>query len=190
MKTKPIKHLLTWLVAFAAWLLIAALGLPAFAQGTAFTYQGRLNNNSAPANGAYDMQFALFDAVTAGNPIGSALTTNAVAVSNGLFTVTLDFGAGVFPGADRWLEIGLRTNGGGAFATLNPRQSITATPYAIRAASAASATAAAVVTGSVPASRTSARWRRIFTPPSAQDPTTNTSPPWMPMAWRWPPSRG
>jgi len=53
-------------------------------------------------------------------------------VSNGLFTVTLDFG-NQFPGANRWLEIGVRTNGVGAYTTLSPRQPITATPYAITA---------------------------------------------------------
>jgi hypothetical protein len=94
--------------------LLSALNLELstlHAQGTAFTYAGRLNNNNAVANGLYDLQFALFDAAAAGNPIGSALTTNAVAVSNGLFTVTLDFGAGMFPGADRWLNLSVKTNG-------------------------------------------------------------------------------
>ncbi len=58
------------------------------------------------------------------------LTQTATAVSNGLFTSTLDFG-NQFPGADRWLEIAVRTNGGGAFSTLAPRQALTPTPYAI-----------------------------------------------------------
>jgi len=34
--------------------------------GTAFTYQGRLVDGAGPANGTYDLQFTLFDAVTAG----------------------------------------------------------------------------------------------------------------------------
>src|SRR4051812_46471132 len=81
-----------------------------FAQGTAFTYQGRLTSGVNPANGNYDMQFYLRDALTAGNPVGTANTIAPVIVSNGLFTVPLDFGAN-FPGADRWLEIAVRTNG-------------------------------------------------------------------------------
>jgi hypothetical protein len=44
--------------------------------------------------------------------------TNTTAVSNGLFTVTLDFGSGVFNGPDWWLEIAARTNGAASFATL------------------------------------------------------------------------
>ena len=107
----------------------------AFAQGTAFTYQGRLNNNGAPANGSYDLSFALFDAASAGLQPGNPLTNSPTLVSNGLFTVTLDFG-NQFPGADRWLEIAVRTNGGGAFAALSPRQPLTPTPYAMFAANA------------------------------------------------------
>ena len=112
----------------------------AHAQGTAFTYQGRLNNGGSAANGSYDLSFTVFDAVTGGNVIGS-LTNSATSVSNGLFTAALDFG-GVFTGTNYWLEIGARTNGNGVFATLSPRQSITPTPYAIYSASAGSAATA------------------------------------------------
>ena len=102
------------------------------AQGTAFTYQGRLNASGNPANGSYDMQFYLRDALTAGNPVGDTNTLAPVAATNGLFTVMLDFGAGIFTGPARWLEIGVRTNGSaGAYTTLTPRQALTTTPYAI-----------------------------------------------------------
>jgi hypothetical protein len=46
-----------------ALFLAAAVG--ALAQGTAFTYQGRLNVSGSPANASYDFQFALYDAATA-----------------------------------------------------------------------------------------------------------------------------
>jgi hypothetical protein len=105
------------------------------AQGTAFSYQGRLNDGANNADGIYDVRFAIYDALTLGTQQGPILTNSATAVSNGLFTATLDFG-NQFPGADRWLEIGVRTNGGGGFVTLSPRQQITATPYAMRAAGA------------------------------------------------------
>jgi len=103
------------------------------AQLSAFTYQGSLNDNGAPASGNYDLTFALFTAPTGGSPLTGPIT-NFVIVSNGLFAVTLDFGANAFTGADRWLEIGVRTNGGGNFSVLTPRQQITSTPYATRAA--------------------------------------------------------
>jgi hypothetical protein len=57
-------------------------------------------------------------------------------VSNGLFTVTLDFGSGVFDGNARWLEIAVRTNGASDFVTLAPRQPLTPTPYAMLAGTA------------------------------------------------------
>jgi trimeric autotransporter adhesin len=119
----------------------------AYAQGSAFTYQGGLTDNASAANGTYEFRFALFDTVSDGTQIGPALTNSAVAVSSGNFTVTLDFGAGAFSGANRWLQIGVRTNGnGGAFTTLNPRQPITATPYATFAANAATAVSASSIT--------------------------------------------
>src|SRR5262245_46889686 len=92
---------------FAGVLLVSACGLVATqlgAQGTAFTYQGRLNDGGLPASGNYDLKFALYNALSGGSAVGSAQTNAPVGVSNGLFTVTLDFGAGAFPGADRWLE--------------------------------------------------------------------------------------
>jgi hypothetical protein len=104
----------------------------AHAQGTAFTYQGVLTENGAAANGVYDFEFTLKDAATLGNNVGLPLTANDVGVSNGLFMVTLDFGAN-FPGADRWLQLGVRTNSGGAFVTLAPHQQLTPAPYAITA---------------------------------------------------------
>src|SRR5207244_3020673 len=103
-----------------------------FAQGTAFTYQGQLKDGFAPANGSYDLMFKLFDAFAGGNQVGPTRTNSPTAVSDGLLTATVDFGAN-FPNADRWLEIAVRTNGAGAFSTLTPRQPITAAPYAITA---------------------------------------------------------
>ena len=131
---KPELRIIGWL----ALLALLTLNLPfssAFAQGTAFTYQGRLNDGANPASGIYDLRFVIYDAVTSGNLISGVLTNAATPITNGLFTVTLDFGSGVFDGSMRWLEIGVCTNGVGAFATLTPRQPVTPAPYAIQAAS-------------------------------------------------------
>ena len=134
----------------AVFALLLTFGFPisnAFAQGTAFTYQGRLNDGANPASGIYDLRFAIYDAASAGNQQGNLLTNSATLVSNGLFTVTLDF-SNQFPGAARWLEIGVRTNGAANFFTLNPRQALTPAPYAIFAEGAN----AAGLNGTIPAS--------------------------------------
>ncbi|HUE37539.1 MAG TPA: hypothetical protein VMO20_09125 [Candidatus Acidoferrum sp.] len=119
----------------AAVLWFAALGFPissVFAQGTLFTYQGQLTTASGPAQGTYNMTFQLWNASSGGTQAGSTITTNGVViVTNGLFTVYLDFGNQYSTGTSYWLQLGVETNGGGSFATLTPRQELTPTPYAI-----------------------------------------------------------
>ena len=102
------------------------------AQTTEFTYQGSLKYGAGLANGNYDFEFALYDAVSGGSQIGSTLTRAGVAVADGNFAVKLDFGAN-FPGANRFLEISVRQTGGGAFTLLIPRQQINSTPYSLKA---------------------------------------------------------
>ena len=117
------------------------------AQGTAFSYQGRLMDTGSPANGDYDISFTIFDAASGGNQVGTSLTNAPTTVSNGLFTVTLDFGTGIFSGAQRWLQIGVHAHGSNLpDAILSPRQEITAAPYAIAAGSATTATTATTAT--------------------------------------------
>ena len=123
----------------------------AFAQGTAFVYEGRLNDGGSAANGLYDLEFRLFASGSGGAAVAGPLSSAPVNASNGLFTVTLDFGSGVFTGAPRWLEIGVRTNGSvSAYAVLSPRQQITPSPYAVFAGNAGtSAVASSVASGAV-----------------------------------------
>jgi hypothetical protein len=122
--------------------LLSLCGIsPVSAQGTAFTYQGRLTVNGAPAHGLYSFQFLLRQTSNDAQQ-GPTLTTNGVAVSNGLFTATLNFGD-YFGTREFALEIGVRTNGSAApFTILSPRQIITPTPLAIAANHAAVATMA------------------------------------------------
>ena len=75
------------------------------------------------------------------------MTNLDVAVTNGLFTTTLDFGP-VFTGNAAWLAVGVRTNGGGGFNPLTPWQSLTPTPYAHYAPTAGAAASASWVAGS------------------------------------------
>jgi trimeric autotransporter adhesin len=112
---------------------------PAAAQGTAFTYQGRLNSGANPANGSYDFTFSLYDTnQPGGNLIAGPVTNSAIAISNGLFTTTIEFGPGVFTGGSNWLAIAVRTNAVGSFTMLSSWQQVTPAPYAITAANLAS----------------------------------------------------
>jgi hypothetical protein len=106
--------------------------------GTAFTYQGRLIDANNAADGLYDFQFKLYDANVAGTQKGGILNIGEVDVIDGYFTTELDF-SNVFDGNDRWLQIGVRAgelNDPNVYTILEPRQKITAMPYALYAASA------------------------------------------------------
>ena len=101
------------------------------AQGTAFTYQGRLNDGGSPASGTYDFRFRLASDPLANNYIGSPYLTNGIAVTGGLFAARPDFGPGIFTGSNYWLEVDVRTNGAGIYTALTPLQPLTPTPYAV-----------------------------------------------------------
>ena len=97
------------------------------AQGTSFTYQGRMTDSGGnPVNNTRNLQFRLFSSQSGGSPIATVQYTNVV-VSNGLFTVQVDLGNN-YDGSPRWLEIQDLTVGA-TFA----RQPITPAPYAIYA---------------------------------------------------------
>src|SRR5436190_6945866 len=118
-------------------LLVLIIPANAFGQSGAFTYQGRLTEDGKAANGPYDFLMTLYDTATNGSVVGSSLFLNDVAVTNGLFTQVLDFGAFPFIGQPRWLEIWVRPGAtNGPLTVLAPRQPLTAAPYALFAATA------------------------------------------------------
>lgn len=101
------------------------------AQGSAFTFQGRLTSAGSPVYGTYDVSFTLKDSAVGGNSISTPNVVAPLGITNGLFTTVLDFGMAAFDGTPRWLEIGMRTNGStAAYSILLPRTAINATPYA------------------------------------------------------------
>ena len=111
--------------------------------GTAFSYQGRLRLEGLPLNEACDLQFGLWTAGEGGSQVGSTLTVAGVLPSGGEFTAELDFGAGAFAGAERWLEVAVRCPAGsGGYTTLAPRQRLLAAPYALYAPAAGEAATA------------------------------------------------
>ena len=108
------------------------------AQTTAFNFQGRLNDGANPANGNFEIQFKLYDALSGGTQIGATVSRPNVAIINGIFAAQLNFGAAAFDGSNRFVEIGVRPAGSAnAFNILNPRQAILSTPYTIQAQNAA-----------------------------------------------------
>lgn len=126
------------------------------AQTTSFSYQGNLVNGGTAANGNYDFEFALFDALSGGTQVGTTQSRTNVAVANGIFKVDLDFGS-QFPGANRYLEIRVRTAGGGGHQILAPRQLLGSAPYAVKAIAAdTAATAATATTATTAATATNA----------------------------------
>lgn len=111
------------------------------AQTTAFNFQGRLNDGSSAANGRYDLQFKLFDAINGGNQISSTVDRPNLTLINGVFSTTLDFGETPFNGTIRFLEISVRPNGSSnPHVVLGGRQQILSVPFSIRAKSAEFAT--------------------------------------------------
>ena len=130
--------LLAFTLIFSATMVVAQ-DAPQAVTGTAFTYQGRLIDGGSAANGAYDFQFVLFNALSGGTQIGPIVSVDDLAVSDGLFVATLDFG-NVFDGTALYLEVRVRSGAStGSYATLAPRQALTATPYASFATKAANA---------------------------------------------------
>jgi hypothetical protein len=127
--------------------LLALLTVPHGAAGIGadFTYQGQLEQNGSLATGTCDFRFLLFDTIgsgvppTGGNQIGTTVAAEGVHVSDGLFTLRLDFGAAAFnTGADRFLQVAVRCPGGsGAYQTLTSRQPLTAAPFALFASAVA-----------------------------------------------------
>ena len=68
------------LAAICGLMLTTCLG---FSQGTAFTYQGRLNDGGNPATGLYDFRFAIYDSSNVpGNIIAGPVTNSAVGVNS------------------------------------------------------------------------------------------------------------
>ena len=103
------------------------------ALGTAFTYQGQLKKDGNPVSGTCDFQFTLYDDASGGTALGTQ-TKTGVSVTNGLFTVQLDFGANAFQGNARWLQIAVKCAGDTDYITLSLRQALTAAPYSLYAA--------------------------------------------------------
>jgi hypothetical protein len=126
----------------AVLLILAFAGV---AQTTQFSYQGKLTEGTAPANGQYDLTFKLFTAQSpGGSQVGIDVLRDDVQVTSGIFTVMLDFGESPFTGPTKanhlevWVRPGAST---GSYNQLLPRVPIASSPYAVETIRAQSADA-------------------------------------------------
>ena len=122
-----------WLVIVAAGLLIPVGNVAANEMGTAFTYQGELTEDTTLVTDTCDFEFKLWDASgdpDPGNQVGSTLPLPNVPVEAGRFTVKLDFGADIFTGEARWLELAVCCPSTCTPEPLDGRQELTPAPYA------------------------------------------------------------
>jgi len=110
-------------------LLLAALSMlggvaTQEARAAEITYQGQLRNAGDAYTGFADLEFRLYDQLSGGVQVGSTVSRPGWPLEDGLFQVELDFGAGVFDGTDRYIEV--RVDG----TPLLPRQPLNAVPVA------------------------------------------------------------
>lgn len=101
------------------------------------TYQGQLKRDGVPVNGVLEMVFTLWSDPVDGTPdarVGDTVTIDEVELVDGLFMVSLAFGADAFAVTPRWLQIAVVEPGkGGPIVTLlSPRQPITAAPFSLQ----------------------------------------------------------
>lgn len=109
-------------VAFAVTLALgSASTLGSAASGTPFSYHGSLMQHGVAANGAYDFEFALYDAPTGGAKLDVSSVPN-VAVSRGSIHAAFQFEhASTHPG-QQWVEVRVRPAGSTAtFETIGSR---------------------------------------------------------------------
>ncbi|MBL8300912.1 MAG: hypothetical protein JNN30_21430 [Rhodanobacteraceae bacterium] len=125
MKTRPCLCAALYRAAVVLLLLVSAG--TALAQSspqlTDFTYQGRLQQSGAPANGSFDFAFALYDQASGGNQVGATVTETDFPVVDGIFNVSLSF-PGAFTGTQLYLQVSVEGT------PLLPRQAVATAPVA------------------------------------------------------------
>lgn len=121
------------LCALPVFVLTASAVVPAEPLSTAFVYQGQIRRQGIPFTGDLDMLVRLFDAPEDGSQKADALSFADAAIVNGLFTLSLDFGANVLTGENRYLEFAVKPAGSPeAYTVLAPRQRIVAAPFSLQ----------------------------------------------------------
>src|SRR5580765_2445919 len=152
---------------FTTFILVVFVSLSvltADAQNSAFTFQGKLADAGVAANGPYDLQFTLFDKLIGGSVLGTVVKDDVI-VTQGIFSVTLDYGTDVFTsGTTRYLEVSVRPGAStGSYTTITPRQQLTSSPYSIESTHAQQAATADQLAGLPPSSYLRSDTSQAFT---------------------------
>lgn len=103
--------------------------------GSAFSYQGELLDSGSPANGDYNIRIALMLTEFPGPFAVTFRDFPTVEVTNGLFNIPeVDFGDAVYDGTEYWLLLLVKkSDDPGSHTALEPRQRLSAVPYAVQA---------------------------------------------------------
>ncbi|MEK6703825.1 MAG: tail fiber domain-containing protein [Planctomycetota bacterium] len=103
-----------------------------------FFYQGRLDGNGQPFTGTKRVTFSLWnhgESTALSNRLSLPIQCDGLEVTNGLFSVELDFNIPAnpanFDGTERYLQIEVADVGGGNSVVLSPRQRLAPSPHAI-----------------------------------------------------------
>lgn len=118
----------------AALVTMLVAGSTASAQvTTAFSYQGQLKSSGNVVNSETDMQFSLWTLAVGGTQIGSTVTSLNVSVSNGLFSVPIDFGVSPYASSQNlYLQVAVRNPAGsGSYVPMGSRQLLTPAPFSL-----------------------------------------------------------
>jgi hypothetical protein len=108
----------------------AQVQAPLAAPSTAFTYQGELLKDNQPYTGTCQLRFELYSASDGTGKLGPTVDWLNQAVSNGLFTVLLDFG-NQFNGSVRYLKTSVMCTGEVAYTALSPLTALSPAPYSV-----------------------------------------------------------
>lgn len=134
----------------AAALTACLTTTPAFAEPVppVFSYQGYLEDSGSPLTGTADIVVTLIDDLNMDVETDTHLN---VTVTDGQFTILLDFNPAHFTGADYDLEFAVRSPAGaGAYTTLFPRTAIVSHPYSYHANTADTLITPATIQGNHP----------------------------------------
>jgi hypothetical protein len=124
----------------ASALLAIVAGAAAQPLTDTFTYQGYLTESGVPVDGLRDVRVRVIDSLTGGN-IVDFQDFDSVPVSDGLFTLQIEFDPQTFNGDRRFLLIGFRPfNSIANYQFVTPLQEVTATPYSLLAKQSQTAT--------------------------------------------------